>query len=90
MLDDSNSITMRKLVTEVWPRQLYVKYTKIERSDPIAHEFQWGFRADKEFSKMDILKFVCRMYNDENPPQFWRTQYETAQQEIQSNSEVIE
>lgn len=85
--DDSNGVTLRKLVCEVWVRQLYLKYSKIEKSDPLAHEFQWGLRAEKEFTKMDILKFVCRMFNDGSEPHHWRPQYEIALQEMQSNDQ---
>ncbi len=66
------------MLTELWVRQLYLKYIKIERSEPIAHEFKWGFRAEKEFNKMDIIKFVCSVYGDNSEPNYWRNQYQIA------------
>jgi len=65
-------------LTELWVRQLYLKYQKIARSEPIAHEFKWGFRAEKEFTKMDIIKFVCNVYGDDREPNYWRSQYQIA------------
>ncbi len=87
LTDESNGITIKKLLTELWVRQLYLKYQKISRSEPIAHEFKWGFRADKEFSKMDILRFVCDIFADGTQPEFWRTQYAIAQQDTLPNTD---
>ncbi|CAG2115712.1 unnamed protein product [Medioppia subpectinata] len=76
--DLTTNTTLKKLLTEVWVRQMYVKYEKIAGSDPITHEFKWGFRAENEFNKLDVLKFVCNVFADGSQPEFWRTQYTAA------------
>ena len=85
--DDLNGITVKKMLTELWVRQLYLKYQKIPRSETNAHEFKWGFRADKEFSKMDVLKFVCDIFADGVQPEFWKTQYASAQHDSHTNTQ---
>ncbi|KAF7280287.1 hypothetical protein GWI33_006199 [Rhynchophorus ferrugineus] len=43
--------------------------------------FQWGFRAEIEVSKMEVLQFVCKMYGNKQPEDFTE-QYRVAQNQV--------
>ncbi|KAM9112665.1 non-structural maintenance of chromosomes element 3 homolog isoform 2-T2 [Pangshura tecta] len=67
---------VKKLVTEEFVRQKYLEYNRIPHTDPPEFEFQWGARAAKETSKMQILRFVAKIQNKD--PRAWSTQYTEA------------
>ncbi|XP_053870415.1 non-structural maintenance of chromosomes element 3 homolog isoform X1 [Malaclemys terrapin pileata] len=67
---------VKKLVTEEFVRQKYLEYNRIPHTDPPEFEFQWGARAAKETSKMQILRFVAKIQNKD--PKAWSTQYTEA------------
>jgi len=46
--------------------------------------FKWGLRAEKEISKMAVLKFVCKMFKDRQPKD-WINQYQVANQQAYEN-----
>ncbi|NXQ50106.1 NSE3 protein, partial [Catharus fuscescens] len=68
---------VRKLVTEEFVRQKYLEITPIPLTDPPEFKYQWGPRAQKETSKMDVLKFVAKIQGKD--PTFWASQYAEAQ-----------
>ncbi|XP_074835461.1 non-structural maintenance of chromosomes element 3 homolog [Carettochelys insculpta] len=72
---------VRKLVTEEFVRQKYLEYNRIPHTDPPEFEFQWGARAAKETSKMQILNFVAKIQSKD--VKAWSTQYnEAAAEEV--------
>lgn len=89
-VDDKNPLpelgaTIRELLTSVWVKQLYLQYRKETSNEVTEHFFRWGFRAEKQFSKMLILDFVCRIFGDNMKPKSWKLQYSEAQQQQQEN-----
>ncbi|XP_018565249.1 non-structural maintenance of chromosomes element 3 homolog [Anoplophora glabripennis] len=67
------------------------KYLNIEM-DQISKKvsFSWGTRAEKEISKHEILKFVCKMYND-RLPNSWINQFKVAEEQgYENDKEIIE
>ncbi|XP_054155130.1 non-structural maintenance of chromosomes element 3 homolog [Oppia nitens] len=86
--EPSNNVTIKKMMTEQWVRQLYLKYDRMDGSDPITHEFRWGVRAEHEFKEIDILQFVCNIYNDSSKPEDWRSQYDKCQQHNDLDNEI--
>uniref|UniRef100_K7F646 Non-structural maintenance of chromosomes element 3 homolog n=1 Tax=Pelodiscus sinensis TaxID=13735 RepID=K7F646_PELSI len=71
---------VKKLVTEEFVRQKYLEYNRIPHTDPPEFEFQWGARAAKETSKMQILRFVAKIQSKD--PEAWSTQYNEAAAEV--------
>uniref|UniRef100_A0A8C8RQC6 MAGE domain-containing protein n=1 Tax=Pelusios castaneus TaxID=367368 RepID=A0A8C8RQC6_9SAUR len=71
---------VRKLVTEEFVRQKYLEYNRIPHTDPPEFEFQWGARAAKETSKMQILHFIAKIQSKD--PKVWTTQYNEAAAEM--------
>ncbi|CAM4637740.1 unnamed protein product [Lepidochelys kempii] len=67
---------VKKLVTEEFVRQKYLEYNRIPHTDPPEFEFQWGARAARETSKMQILRFVAKIQSKD--PKAWSTQYNEA------------
>ncbi|XP_050790939.1 non-structural maintenance of chromosomes element 3 homolog isoform X1 [Gopherus flavomarginatus] len=67
---------VKKLVTEEFVRQKYLEYNRVPHTDPPEFELQWGARAVKETSKMQILRFVAKIQNKD--PRAWSTQYTEA------------
>ncbi|KAF4794073.1 guanine nucleotide-binding protein-like 3-like protein [Turdus rufiventris] len=57
----------------------YLEITPIPLTDPPEFKYQWGPRAQKETSKMDVLKFVAKIQGKD--PTFWASQYAEAQAE---------
>ncbi|KAJ8922641.1 hypothetical protein NQ315_007673 [Exocentrus adspersus] len=61
------------------------KYLKIEMDQMSKRvSFSWGVRAEKEISKHEILKFVCKMYKDRLPNN-WVSQYKVAEEQGYEN-----
>ncbi|XP_048695037.1 non-structural maintenance of chromosomes element 3 homolog isoform X2 [Caretta caretta] len=54
----------------------YLEYNRIPHTDPPEFEFQWGARAARETSKMQILRFVAKIQSKD--PKAWSTQYNEA------------
>jgi hypothetical protein len=65
------------------------KYLQMD-TDPISKKvtFSWGVRAEKEISKHEILKFVCKM--QERQPKSWTNQYRVADEQGFENERQIE
>nr|XP_023026237.1 non-structural maintenance of chromosomes element 3 homolog [Leptinotarsa decemlineata] len=52
--------------------------------------FSWGTRAEKEISKHDILKFVCKIYRD-RLPNSWVNQFKVAsEQQFENHKESLQ
>ncbi|XP_037676708.1 non-structural maintenance of chromosomes element 3 homolog [Choloepus didactylus] len=66
----------KKLITEQFVRQRYLKCQPIPHSDPVDYEFQWGPRSNLETSKLKVLMFVAKVHNRD--PREWRLQYHEA------------
>ncbi|XP_057254838.1 non-structural maintenance of chromosomes element 3 homolog [Pezoporus wallicus] len=67
---------VKKLVTEEFVRQKYLEITPIPLTDPPEFKYQWGPRAAKETSKMEVLRFVAKMQGKD--PTYWVSQYNEA------------
>uniref|UniRef100_A0A674J4G1 MAGE domain-containing protein n=1 Tax=Terrapene triunguis TaxID=2587831 RepID=A0A674J4G1_9SAUR len=52
---------VRELVTVEFVQQKSLEYRRRPNTDPAKFEFQWGVRATKETSKMQILNFVAKV-----------------------------
>lgn len=52
---------VRKLVLDVFVRQLYLKKTKLtmEASNEVRIQLEWGQRAELEFARKDVLQAVA-------------------------------
>ena len=50
---------VKKLLTQEFPRQMYLAYERVPKSDPPSFTFEWGQRAKLEFSKWNSLQFMC-------------------------------
>ncbi|KAJ8984458.1 hypothetical protein NQ317_012524 [Molorchus minor] len=46
--------------------------------------YSWGPRSEKEISKQEVLKFVCKVYKD-RLPNSWVNQHKMAQQQGYEN-----
>ncbi|RZC37282.1 melanoma-associated antigen D2-like [Asbolus verrucosus] len=51
--------------------------------------FSWGIRAEKEVSKLEILKFVCKIYKT-HQPKSWSNQFRVATEQGFENDRYIE
>ncbi|XP_067412319.1 non-structural maintenance of chromosomes element 3 homolog [Emydura macquarii macquarii] len=71
---------VKKLVIEEFVRQKYLEYNRMPHTDPPEFEFQWGARAAKETSKMQILHFIAKIQSKD--PKAWITQYNEAAAEV--------
>ncbi|XP_055986236.1 melanoma-associated antigen 4-like [Sorex fumeus] len=61
----------RKLLTNVWVREQYLKYQQVPGSIPAHYQFLWGPRAYAETTKMDVLDFLLKIYvNEQKSLQF--------------------
>ncbi|XP_028923571.1 non-structural maintenance of chromosomes element 3 homolog isoform X2 [Ornithorhynchus anatinus] len=67
---------VKKLVTEEFVRQKYLEYNRIPHTEPVEFEFQWGARATKETTKMQVLNFVAKIQKKD--PKSWTVQYSQA------------
>lgn len=66
------------------------KYIEME-IDPMSKKasISWGSRAEKEISKHEILKFVCKMYKT-TMPSSWINQYKSANEQHFENENAVE
>lgn len=67
---------VKKVVTDEFVRQKYLEYVKIPHTEPVEYEFRWGLRAEKEVSKLKLLKFVGELFDQD--PQSWTQQFREA------------
>ncbi|XP_072913678.1 non-structural maintenance of chromosomes element 3 homolog [Hemitrygon akajei] len=75
---------VKKLITEEFVKQKYLDYSRIPHTDPAENEFQWGPRAARETSKMEVLEFVAKMHSEQDP-KTCATQFKEAQLEAASS-----
>ncbi|XP_069894972.1 melanoma-associated antigen 10-like [Dipodomys merriami] len=47
----------RKLITEMFVQERYLRYQQVPNSEPVCYEFLWGPRAYLETSKMKVLSW---------------------------------
>jgi hypothetical protein len=78
-----------KLVRETFPRQLYLKRTKVEIEgvNEVQMHAGWGARAEIEFDKKEILKAVAEIMN--KSPVTFINQYHAAHGEEPMQAESI-
>lgn len=78
-----------KLIREIFPRQLYLKRTKIELEgvNEIQMQVIWGARAVKEFDKKEVLKAVSDIMG--KSPASFVNHYHEAFGEEPSNTQSI-
>ncbi|CAM4619419.1 non-structural maintenance of chromosomes element 3 homolog isoform X3 [Lepidochelys kempii] len=67
---------VRELVTVEFVQQKYLEYSRMPNTDLAEFQFQWGLRATKETSKMQILHFVAKIQSKD--PTAWTSQYNEA------------
>lgn len=73
-----NQVLLKELLTQIWVRQQYLKNNKKAITDSIESLYEWGFRAHSEIDKMQLLKWVCKVYGDDCEPITWKKQYQEA------------
>jgi hypothetical protein len=78
-----------KLVREIFPRQLYLKRTKVEIEgvNEVQLHVTWGVRAEKEFNKKEVLKAVADMMK--KSPANYANQYHEAYGEEPVNTQAV-
>ncbi|KAB0343267.1 hypothetical protein FD754_020193 [Muntiacus muntjak] len=67
---------VKKLVTDEFVKQKYLDYVRVPNSNPPEYEFFWGLRSYYETSKMEVLKFACKVQKKD--PEEWAAQYREA------------
>ncbi|XP_014779807.1 non-structural maintenance of chromosomes element 3 homolog [Octopus bimaculoides] len=75
---------VKKLLTEEFVRQYYLEYVRQSNSEPIQYEFHWGFRAEKELQKKDVLLYVSKIYKTE--PSQWKLLWNNCMEEEANQS----
>ncbi|XP_053772929.1 melanoma-associated antigen B16-like [Desmodus rotundus] len=74
------------LITKHFLEEEYLKYQQVANSDPAQFEFLWGPRAHAETTKMEVLKYLAKVYGSD--PRSFTSQYEEAFQEEQERSQA--
>ncbi|XP_023568517.1 necdin isoform X2 [Octodon degus] len=77
---------VRKLITEEFVQQNYLKYKRIPYTEPPEYEFFWGSRASQEITKMQIMQFLSRVFKKD--PQAWPSRYREALEEARALREA--
>lgn len=77
---------VRKLITEEFVRQNYLKYQRVPHVEPPEYEFFWGSRASREITKMQIMEFLARVFKKD--PQAWPSRYREALEEARALREA--
>ncbi|KAM6180524.1 necdin [Erethizon dorsatum] len=77
---------VRKLITEEFVQQNYLKYHRIPYVEPPEYEFFWGSRASQEITKMQIMEFLARVFKKD--PQAWPSRYREALEEARALREA--
>ncbi|KAM5291044.1 melanoma-associated antigen B16-like [Glossophaga mutica] len=67
------------LITKHFVEEEYLKYQQVANSDPAQFEFLWGPRAHAETTKMQVLKYLAKVYGSD--PSYFTSQYEEAFEE---------
>uniref|UniRef100_A0A4W2IJS1 Necdin n=2 Tax=Bos TaxID=9903 RepID=A0A4W2IJS1_BOBOX len=73
---------VRKLITEEFVQQNYLKYQRVPHVEPPEYEFFWGSRASREITKMQIMEFLARVFK--KTPQAWPSRYREALEEARA------
>lgn len=80
---DPFNYTLKQLLTNLWVKQLYLKYYKEkDLNDETVWMFKWGFRSELEVDKKALLTFVSQVYDVQVCIETWHEQYEQATQAI--------
>ncbi|XP_003420671.2 necdin [Loxodonta africana] len=77
---------VRKVITEEFVQQNYLKYQRVPYVEPPEYEFFWGPRACREITKMQIMEFLSRVFKKD--PQAWPSRYREALQEARALREA--
>ncbi|KAM4832910.1 necdin [Urocitellus parryii] len=77
---------VRKLITEEFVQQNYLKYQRVPFVEPPEYEFFWGSRASREITKMQIMEFLARVFKKD--PQAWPSRYREALEEARALREA--
>lgn len=77
---------VKKLITEEFVQQNYLKYKRIPYTEPPEYEFFWGSRASQEITKMQIMHFLSRVFKKD--PQAWPSRYREALEEARALREA--
>nr|XP_010968586.1 necdin [Camelus bactrianus] len=77
---------VRKLITEEFVQQNYLKYQRVPHVEPPEYEFFWGSRASREITKMQIMEFLARVFKKD--PQAWPSRYREALEEARALREA--
>nr|AFQ37901.1 necdin [Ovis aries]AFQ37903.1 necdin [Ovis aries]AFQ37904.1 necdin [Ovis aries] len=77
---------VRKLITEEFVQQNYLKYQRVPHVEPPEYEFFWGSRASREITKMQIMEFLARVFKKN--PQAWPSRYREALEEARALREA--
>ncbi|CAK6450546.1 unnamed protein product [Pipistrellus nathusii] len=67
---------IRELITKHFVEEEYLKYQKVDNSDPAQFKYLWGPRAHAETTKMKVLHFLAKVRG--TVPQYFPSQYEEA------------
>ncbi|KAM5292726.1 necdin [Ctenodactylus gundi] len=78
---------VRKLITEEFVQQNYLKYQRVPNVEPPEYEFFWGSRASQEITKMQIMQFLARVFKKD--PQAWPSRYREALEEARALREAL-
>ncbi|XP_054422313.1 melanoma-associated antigen B16-like [Pteronotus mesoamericanus] len=70
---------IRSLITKYFVEEGYLFYQQVTNSDAPQFEFLWGPRAHAETTKMQVLRFLAKVYGTD--PRFFTSQYEEAFEE---------
>uniref|UniRef100_A0A2K5XW54 Necdin, MAGE family member n=1 Tax=Mandrillus leucophaeus TaxID=9568 RepID=A0A2K5XW54_MANLE len=77
---------VRKLITEEFVQQNYLKYQRVPYVEPPEYEFFWGSRASREITKLQIMEFLARVFKKD--PQAWPSRYREALEEARALREA--
>ncbi|KAL6072056.1 hypothetical protein STEG23_002105 [Scotinomys teguina] len=77
---------VRKIITEEFVQQNYLKYQRVPHIEPPEYEFFWGSRANREITKMQIMEFLARVFKKE--PQAWPSRYREALEQARALREA--
>ncbi|XP_055479593.1 necdin [Psammomys obesus] len=77
---------VRKIITEDFVQQNYLKYQRVPHIEPPEYEFFWGSRANREITKMQIMEFLSRVFRKD--PQAWPSRYREALEQARALREA--
>lgn len=77
---------VRKIITEEFVQQNYLKYQRVPHVEPPEYEFFWGSRANREITKMQIMEFLARVFKKD--PQAWPSRYREALEQARALREA--